>query len=319
MKAVFLDYATLGADKLDAGPLFAAAPELEIFDHSEDEQLAARIKDAEIILTNKAKLSRELLDGASSLRLICLAATGTDNIDLQHARDNGIAVCNIRAYCTQSVVEHVFALLLNLTHNIGRYDRSVKVGEWQEADSFCMLHHPIRELSAMTLGIIGYGNLGRGVAEIARQFNMEIMIARRQGLTPGDGDGRYDLDNILQHADVISLHCPLTSDTEKLFSRPQFERMKTDAILINTARGGLVDTAALADALRRGEIGAAAIDVLAQEPPVDGDPLLDYEGDNLVMTPHIAWATAEARQNAIDEVAANIQAFLRGETRNRVV
>jgi glycerate dehydrogenase len=319
MKAVFLDYATLGANELDSAPLFEAAPGLELFDRTEDHQRAARIKNAQIVLTNKVNLSGDLLDGAKSLRLIVLAATGTDNVDLQHAKKSGIAVCNTRAYCTQSVVEHVFAVLLHLTHSIGRFDRSVKADEWQQSGSFCMLNHPLRELSTMTIGIVGYGTLGRSVADIARQFNMNVMIARRHGTPQQDGDGRYSFEEILEQADVVSLHCPLNEDTHGLISMAQLQRMKTDAILINTARGGLVDSSALADALRNGDIGAAAIDVLTQEPPVDGDPLLDYKGDNLILTPHIAWATAAARQTAINEVAANIRAFLAGEERNRVV
>lgn len=319
MKAVFLDYATLGADELNPEPLFEVMPELEIFDRTEDRQRAERTKDAEIVLTNKVRLDSVLLDGAPSLRLIGLAATGTDNIDLGHARDRGVAVCNIRAYCSQSVVEHVFAVLLSLTHSIGRFDRSAKAGEWQKARDFCLLTHPIRELSAMTMGIVGHGELGRRVAAIARQFNMQVMIARRRGADVMEGDGRTSFAEMLERADVISLHCPLNDATRKLFAAAEFARMKSDAILINTARGGLVDTAALVEALSNGEIGGAAIDVLSQEPPADGDPLLDYRGDNLILTPHIAWATAEARQNAIDELAANVRAFLNGENRNRVV
>jgi glycerate dehydrogenase len=317
MKAVFLDFATMGADALDPSPLFAVAPEMEIFDSTADGERADRIRAAELVFTNKVKLNRALLDSARSLKFIGLTATGTDNIDLVHAEQLGVAVCNIRAYCTQSVVEHVFAVMLNLAHSIGRYDRSVKDGEWQRAQDFCMLMHPIRELSAMTLGIIGHGELGKGVERIARQFNMNVVIAGRHGAAAKDG--RIDFDELLECSDVISLHCPLNEDTLGLFGEAQFRRMKDNAILINTARGGLVRTDELVAALRNGEIGAAAIDVLAQEPPVDGDPLLDYTGDNLIVTPHIAWATEEARQNAINELAANVRAFLDGKRRNRVV
>ena len=182
-----------------------------------------------------------------------------------------------------------------------------------------MLNHPIRELSAMTLGIVGYGELGKAVESMAQHFNMNVLIARRRGTETESGDGRVDLDELLDQADVISLHCPLNEDTQGMFGKEQFQRMKSNAILINTARGGLVQTQALATALTNGDIGGAAIDVLSQEPPVDGDPLLDYAGDNLIMTPHIAWATEEARQRAINELAANVQAFLDGGRRNRVV
>jgi len=319
MKAVFLDFATMGADALDPSPLFAVAPDLKVFDATEYHQIAQRIRDVEYVFTNKVKFDRQILDGARSLKFIGVTATGTDNIDLEHAGSLGIAVCNIRAYCTRSVVEHVFAVMLNLTHSLRRYDRSVRHGEWQQARNFCLLDYPIRELSAMTLGIVGYGELGKGVAELARQFGMSVVIARRRGTTAQDGDGRVSFAELLAESDVISLHCPLTEQTVGLFGEQQFQAMKSDAILINTARGALVNTAQLVAALKCGEIGGAAIDVLPQEPPVDGDALLDYADDRLIVTPHIAWATEEARQNALDQLAGNVRAFLNGEKKNRVI
>ena len=251
--------------------------------------------------------------------MIGLTATGTDNVDLTGADKYGIAVCNIRGYCTQSVAEHVFALLLNFTHNISRYAQSVRNGEWERSDDFCMLNYPMRELSGMTLGIVGYGELGRGVEKIAREFNMTILVARRPGTSTNDDGGRTNFHEMLGRADVITLHCPLNDQTRNLLGEAEFRRMKPDAILINTARGGLIDSAALVAALRNGEIGAAAVDVLPKEPPVDGDPLLDYDGSNLIITPHVAWGTTESRQGAINELAANVEAFLKGEKRNRVV
>jgi glycerate dehydrogenase len=208
--------------------------------------------------------------------------------------------------------------MLTLTHSLNRYHNAVRAGEWQTSPDFCMLNFPVRELSALTLGIVGYGALGQGVARIGREFGMQILVAARPG-SEEVPDDRVGFDRLLAEADVISLHCPLTDETRKLFGAPEFKAMKRSAILINTARGGLVDSRALADALAEGDIAAAAIDVLPQEPPVDGDPLLDYAGDNLIVTPHIAWATDEARQNAIDELAANTRAFLGGVERNRVV
>ena len=261
----------------------------------------------------------EVFEAARSLRFIGLTATGTDNIDLAMAKAHGVAVCNIRGYCTQSVVEHVFGVLLNFTHSLRQFNRLVRAGEWQKADNFCKLDHPLRELSAMTLGIVGYGELGMGVAEIARQFDMEVLIARRRGTSPDGDDGRTEFDELLDRSDAISLHCPLNDETRDMFGEAQFRRMKSNAFLINTARGGLIDSAALVEALKSGEIAGAAIDVLPQEPPVDGNPLLDYGGDNLIMTPHVAWATVEARQKALDELAANVRAFLQGKERNRVV
>ena len=182
-----------------------------------------------------------------------------------------------------------------------------------------MLGYPIRELSAMTIGIIGFGALGKGVAAVAEVFGMPVLVGRRPGSDSVSGDGRTGFDELLKNCDVVSLHCPLTDDTRDLISMRELGLMKSSAILINTARGGLVDSTALVEALGNGVIAAAGIDVLSHEPPVNGDPLLDYRGDNLIVTPHIAWATVEARQNAINEVAANVRSFLSGEERNRVV
>ncbi len=317
MKAVFLDWATMGPG-LDISEMREALPELEVFEATEPDQVAERIADATYVLANKMRLTDELLENCPNLRFIGLTATGTDNIDVDAAKRHGVAVCNIRAYCTQSVAEHVFVCLLSLAHNLGRYVADVRAGAWQQSEDFCMLTHPVRELSSMTLGIVGFGELGRGVAKLAEAFNMQVIVSARPGTTRVPDD-RVPFDQLLARADVITLHCPLTAETRGLFAAAEFSAMKNDAILINTARGGLVDSAALADALRLGEIAAAAIDVLPKEPPMDGDPLLDYEGDNLLVTPHIAWATSEARQAAIDELTANVVAFQEGRERNRIV
>jgi glycerate dehydrogenase len=319
MQAVFLDFATMGAGDLDRSPLSGALPEIVFFDGTADGERAERIADAAYVLTNKVRLTRDIIAGARSLKFIGLTATGTDNIDLSAAGEYGVAVCNIRAYCTQSVVEHVFAVLLNFTHSIGPFDKAVRAGEWQRSADFCMLSHPIRELSAMTLGIVGYGALGRGVAHMARHFGMRVLVSRRRGETASADDGRRDFDDLLRECDVISLHCPLNDATRNLIGKDELGKMKSNAILINTARGGLVDSVALVAALRDGSIRAAAIDVLPKEPPADGDPLLEYTGSNLIVTPHIAWATTEARQNAINELAKSVRAFQQGESRNRVV
>lgn len=317
MKAVFLDWATMGPD-LDTGALRSLLPDLEIFDVTEDHQVAARIRNAQFVLANKVRLTDELLAQSPELRFIGLTATGTDNVNLEAAQRHGVTVCNIRAYCNQSVAEHVFACLLNLTHSIAQYARDVRAGEWQKSDDFCLLTHPIRELSAMTLGVVGYGELGKTVATVGASLGMEVIVSARPGSSRA-ANGRVLFDTLLRRADVISLHCPLNDDTRNLFSTGEFARMKRGAILINTARGGLVDSQALVDALRVGEIAAAAVDVLPKEPPVDGDPLLDYVGDNLILTPHIAWASNESRQAAIDELTENIAAYLQGRDRNRVV
>jgi glycerate dehydrogenase len=317
MKAVLLDWATMGPD-LDVSKLRALLPELEIFDDTTDEELAERIAGAEIVIGNKVMISESLFAGAPDMRFIGLTATGTDNVDLEAARKHGVGVANIRAYCTQSVAEHVFGCLLGLTHSLRNYDDDVRGGAWQNASNFCMLTHPINELSAMTLGIVGYGELGKGTANIGAAFGMDIIVAARPG-SADVPDGRVGFDELLRRSDVISLHCPLNETTRGLFGADEFRRMKSSAILINTARGALVDTQALADALQSGDIAAAAIDVLPKEPPIGGDPLLDYEGNNLILTPHIAWGTREARQAGLDQLTENIAAFLNGEEKNRVV
>lgn len=319
MKSVFLDYATLGANDLDLSPLRSVLPGLKVFDNTLPEQRETRIQDVQVVLCNKVRLDAGVLRRARALKFIGLTATGTDNVDLDYARTHGIAVCNLLAYCTRSVVEHVFGVLLNLAHNIRSYDRLVRDGGWARAESFCALDYPIRQLSAMTLGIIGYGELGKGVERFARQFGMHIMIARRRGKAGHAGDGRHDFEEVLASVDVLTLHCPLTEDTQHLINADTLSLMRPGSILINTARGGLVDSAALATALANGTPGAAAIDVLSQEPPVKGDPLLDYRGKNLIITPHVAWATHTARQTAIDELAANYKAFTEGQLRNRVI
>ena len=317
MKAVFLDYATMGSG-LDLTGLESVVSELVVYDDTDSNEILERIEDADIVFTNKIRLSEELLDGAPRLKFIALTATGTDNIDTEFAKTRGIGVANIRDYCTQSVVEHVFGVMLTLTHSLNRYHNAVRAGDWQASKDFCMLNFPIRELSALTLGIVGYGALGKGVARIAEQFGMTVMVSARPR-SDSVPDGRVRFEDVLGSADVITLHCPLTDETQNLFGREQFLAMKKDAILINTARGGLIDSRALVEALSSGEIAGAAIDVLPKEPPVDGDALLDYDGPNLIVTPHIAWATDTARQNAIDELAANTKAFLEGRQRNRVV
>lgn len=317
MKAVFLDYATMGAD-LDLGPLRALFADLELFDDSGDDEVAERIRDVDVIFTNKIRLTDSLLNGARNLRFIGLTATGTDNIDLNAAANHGIAVANIRAYCTQSVVEHVFGALLMLTHSLEEYRSSVRAGDWHKSTQACMLSHPIRELSGMTMGIVGFGALGQGVAAAARAFGMKIIVAARPGSKNVAAD-RVGFAEFLERADVISLHCPLTDASRNLFDAQAFARMKPGSILINTARGALVDSAALVAALSSGHLFGAAVDVLAVEPPVAGEPLLDYVSDRLIVTPHIAWGTGRARQNAIDELAANAAAFLEGTARNRVV
>jgi glycerate dehydrogenase len=316
MHTVFLDYDSVSNGDLDASGLIEAAGEVRFFALTDDSEVDARIAEAEIVLFNKAKLSRERLSSARRLRLVALAATGTDGVDLGAAQERGIAVCNVRAYCTSSVVQHTWSLILCLTQHLPEYSRLATHGSWVK-EEHALLAHPIRELTGRTLGIIGWGTLGRGVAAAAHAFGMRTLVCNRPGAPPEPG--RVALDELLATADVVSLHCPLTPATRGLMGARELGLMKPDALLINTARGALVDTHALAEALRRRELGGAGIDVLPQEPPVDGDPLLDPALPNLILTPHVAWAAREARQRCLDEMAANIRDFLAGGRRGRVV
>jgi glycerate dehydrogenase len=316
LKTVFLDYDTVSNGDLDLGALRDASGNLVLYESSEA-QSAARMRDADVVLLNKLHLTRELLSGAPQLKLVALAATGTNNVDLTAARELGIAVCNVRAYCTASVVQHVWGLILSLTQHMDQFSRLSKNGSWARDEAKAVLSHTIRELHGRIFGVIGWGDLGRGTARIAEAFGMRVVIANRPGAQPKEG--RVPLDELLATADIISLHCPLTDATRGLIGARELNLMKPDALLINTARGALVDGAALAAALKAGRLGGAGIDVLALEPPHSGEPLMDSRIPNLLLTPHIAWAAREARQRCIDEMAANIRDFRSGGRRGRVV
>jgi glycerate dehydrogenase len=317
VKAVFLDFATVSNGDLDMSALKRVLPDIVLHDVTPDADIPARMAGAHMVLTNKLRISRALMEANPQLRFVGVSATGTNNVDLDAARDNSVAVCNVRDYCTRSVMQHVLAVILAHTHRVREFSRLAVDGSWTRTPQFTMLNFPMRELAGRVLGIVGYGTLGRAVAQGAQAaLDMRVMIAGRPGqaATPG----RVDLDVLLREADVLSLHCPLTPATANMIGARELSLMKPDALLVNTARGGLIDSAALVDALRKGSIGGAAIDVLPQEPPIDGNPLVDPSIPNLILTPHIAWAAREARQRCLDEVAANIADFLKGGTRNRV-
>jgi glycerate dehydrogenase len=316
LKTVFLDYDTVADGDLDTTLLRNAADNLVLYD-SDESKIAERIRDADVALLNKLELSRELLFGAPKLKLVALAATGTNNVDLIAAKELGIAVCNVRAYCTASVVQHVWGLILSLTQHVEDYSRLAKDGSWAKDEARAVLSHSIRELQGRIFGVIGWGELGRGAARVAEAFGMRVLIANRRGAAPRPD--RTDLDQLLAAADIVSLHCPLNDATRGLIGARELDLMKPDALLINTARGALVDGNALAAALQAGRLAGAGIDVLPQEPPVTGEPLLERGIPNLLVTPHIAWAAREARQRCIDEIAANIQDFRNGGRRGRVV
>ncbi|HEY9150688.1 MAG TPA: 2-hydroxyacid dehydrogenase [Gammaproteobacteria bacterium] len=316
MKGVLLDRGSLDAGDLDLSVLEGCFNHWRSYPDTRPEQLAAHITDTEVVITNKVRLDGDLLRRARNLRLVCIAATGTNNVDLEAARERDIAVCNVLAYATPSVVEHVFTQMLALVRHSREYAARMEREDWQRAAHFCLLEPPIHELAGKTLGIVGYGELGKGVTRVARAFGMEILLAQRPGGAPQAG--RLPLMELLPRVDVLSLHCPLTEQTRDLIGAAQLAAMKPGAILLNTARGGMVDETALLRALENGRLGGAAIDVLREEPPRGGNPLLKARLSNLIVTPHIAWASIEARQRLVAELVANVQAFQRGEARNRV-
>ncbi|NEV61415.1 2-hydroxyacid dehydrogenase [Thiorhodococcus minor] len=314
--AVLLDLSTIDQGDLDLSALDQVCGHWQRHAYTEPADTLERIRQAQVVVTNKVVLDRETLTAVRELRLICIAATGTNNVDLEAARELGIAVTNVVCYATPAVVQHVFALILALTTRLPDYQRAVSAGAWQRHDRFCLMDYPIRELAGRTLGIVGFGELGQAVGRVAEAFGMRVLAAQRPGGPPQEG--RLPLKALLPGVDVLSLHCPLTDSTRGLIGARELGLMRPDALIINTARGGILDEQALADALRQGAIGGAGVDVLSAEPPRAGNPLLAPDIPNLIVTPHIAWASREARQRVLVEVAANIAAFIAGEERNRV-
>lgn len=315
MRAVFLDSTSL--DDLDLSPLAAGLDEWVVYPSSTPEQVAERIDGFDIVLTNKAILTAETLNQARSLKLICVVATGLNNVDLEAARQAGIVVYNCQGYGTGSVAQHVMMLMLVLHTRFADYHRAVQQGRWQQAEQFCLLDFPILELSGRTLGIVGYGELGARVAELARAFGMRVLIAARPGSDVPSG--RIALEEMLPQVDVLSLHCPLTEQTRNLIDASALSLMPKGSFLVNAARGGIVNEAALVDALRSGHLAGAATDVLTQEPPRDGNPLLDPSVPNLLVTPHNAWGSRQAREAIIAQTAENIAAWKQGRSLRRVV
>ncbi|MGH8279944.1 MAG: D-2-hydroxyacid dehydrogenase [Gammaproteobacteria bacterium] len=317
MRGVFLDLDTVvRAGDVDLSALRRALGELRTFGATPAEEVVPRVGDLDVVLINKVKLGAAVLGRFPRVRLVCLAATGFNNVDIDTARARGIAVCNVPAYATPSLAQQVFALLLALNQHLKEYEALLQSGVWRRAPQFTLLEYPIRELAGKTFGIVGYGDTGRAVARIAQSFGMRVAIAARNGAD--QRPGRLPLAELLAQVDVLSLHVPLLPETRGLIGPAQLALMKPSAILINCARGGLVDEPALADALKGGRLAGAGVDVLSEEPPVHGNALLVPGIPNLIVTPHIAWAAREARQRVIDEMALNVRAFGHGEARNRV-
>jgi len=311
---VFLDRSTLNAKVRRPA-----------FDHSWAEfpttgasEIAERLGNATIAITNKVPLRKETLAKLPKLKMIAVAATGYDVIDTEYCKAHNIAVANIRNYAVHTVPEHAFALILALRRNLLAYRQDVENGVWQQAAQFCFFDHPIGDLFGATIGILGEGAIGQGTAKIARGFGMRVLFADHA--PPKAPDVEFTpLETVLAESDVISLHCPLTPESRNMIGLEQFRKMKRTALLINTARGGLVDEAALVRALDEGLIAGAGFDVLTKEPPREGNPLLELRRPDFILTPHVAWASNDAMQFLADQLVDNIDAFVSGKPQNLVV
>ena len=290
---------------------------LSSYGTTEAHETLARIRGADIIITNKVVISAEHIAANPQLKLIALAATGVNNVDVEAAKQKGTAVCNIRAYGNESVAEHAFMMMITLMRNLPAYQRDVAAGLWENSPFFCHLGAPMRDLNGKTLAIFGRGNIGKTLATYAQAFKMNVVFAEHKN-AQSVRDGYVSFDEAIRSADVVSLNCPLTPQTANMIGEAELQQMKPGAILINCGRGGLVDEAALVAALKYGQIGGAGFDVLTQEPPRDGNPLLKARLPNLIVTPHIAWASQEAANRLFDILLDNINRFVAGNPQNLV-
>jgi glycerate dehydrogenase len=312
-RIVFLDRSTLIADV--RRPRFHH--EWTDYEVSAPLEVVERLKGATIAVTNKVQLREREISQLPELKFIAVAATGTDIIDLDYCRQHNLPVSNIRNHTRHSVPEHVFMLILSLRRNLLHYREDVARGEWQQASGFCLLTHEIHDLHGSTLGIVGHGALGQSVERLAQAFGMKVLIAEHKNAET-IREERKSFAEVLSKSDIITLHCPLNDETRSLIGKRELEMMRRNALLINTARGGLVDEAALATALRSRLIAGAGFDVLTVEPPRDGNPLLELNLPNFILTPHIAWASRETMQALADQLIENIEAFQNGSPRNLV-
>lgn len=290
---------------------------LSSYGTTEAHETLARIRGADIVITNKVVISAQAFAENPQLKLVAVTATGVNNVDVEAAKQNGTAVCNIRAYGNESVAEHAFMMMITLMRNLPAYQRDVAAGLWENSPFFCHLGAPMRDLNGKTLAIFGRGNIGKTLAAYAQAFKMNVVFAEHKH-AQSVRDGYVSFDEAIRSADVVSLNCPLTPQTANMIGEAELQQMKPGAILINCGRGGLVDEAALVAALKYGQIGGAGFDVLTQEPPRDGNPLLKARLPNLIVTPHIAWASQEAANRLFDILLDNINRFVAGNPQNLV-
>ncbi|MBS3904952.1 MAG: D-2-hydroxyacid dehydrogenase [Simkania sp.] len=316
MRAVFVDAGTFGEgcsfDILEKLPL-----EWRFFDKSAPEEIVEHTKDAEIALTNKAVFSKEIIRALPRLKMICVTATGVDCVDLAAAREADIVVCNVTDYSKGTVTQLTILFLLALANSFYSYIEDVKKGCWQKQSQFCFLNYPIKEVRGKTLGILGYGNLGQEVERVAVALGMQVLVVeRKSGKHPIPG--ALSLQEVLKRSDFFTIHTPLTPETKNLIGKEELGLMKKTAYVINVSRGGIIDEEALVEALRNHEIAGAALDVLTKEPPLPNHPLLDPSIPNLLLTPHIGWASSEARLTILEITRDNVQAYLEGTPKNQV-
>lgn len=316
MKIVFLDRETISPRTHVRRPAFDH--EWVEYPRTGPAEAAERLRDADVAIVNKVRLTADVLAQAPRLRLIAVAATGTDNIDLAACQARGIVVSNIRGYATHTVPEHTFALIFALRRSICAYRDAVRAGRWQQAGQFCFFDHPIRDLADSTLGVVGDGALGQSVAAMGRALGMRVLISGHKGRT-GQGRLYTPFEQTLQQADVLTLHCPLNDRTRNMIAAPEFAQMERSPLLVNTARGGLVDESAVGPALDAGQISGAAFDVTSVEPPPADHPFMALlDRPNFILTPHVAWASAEAIQALADQLIDNIEAFVASRPTNVV-
>lgn len=309
-RAVFLDHPSLDLGDLDLDPLRRCFGELQLFDRTTPEQVTERLMGATVAITNKVVINAAAMAASPELKLILISATGTNNVDLAAARQQGITVCNCQGYGTPSVAQHTIMLLLNLATRLSDYQKAVAEGRWQQATQFCLLDYPIVELQGKTLGLLGHGELGSAVGRLAEAFGMRVLLGQIPG-RPARPD-RLPLDQLLPQVDALTLHCPLNEHTRHFIGARELALLKPGAFVINTARGGLIDEQALAEALRNGHLGGAATDVLSVEPPTQGNPLLAGDIPRLIVTPHNAWGSREARQRIVGQMTENARGFFSG-------
>ena len=290
---------------------------LSSYGTTEAHETLERIRGADIVITNKVVISAQAFAENPQLKLAAVTATGVNNVDVEAAKQNGTAVCNIRAYGNESVAEHAFMMMITLMRNLPAYQRDVAAGLWENSPFFCHLGAPMRDLNGKTLAIFGRGNIGQTLATYAQAFKMKVVFVEHKHAETVR-DGYVSFDEAVRTADALSLHCPLTPETANMIGEAELQQMKPGAILINCGRGGLVDEAALVAALKYGQIGGAGFDVLTQEPPRDGNPLLKARLPNLIVTPHIAWASQEAANRLFDILLDNINRFVAGSPQNLV-